>query len=180
MKILGIKLFHKLDDDPDLSWLGEFHDGDRKKFDMEPVENRVGCMFETLWFTPGPNHWPHNPKSWDHVSQEEKDKVIAKYGSLKKADFEYARADRDRLVKFYQNKWSMLGIGAEARILITDIVQTITSSYLWGIESDAGKDYHQEVEQEQLSELRYELSELGFSMLQLDEAFTKVEQKELV
>ena len=48
-------------------------------------------------------------------------------------------------------------------ITVNDICQTITSGGLWGIESDSEESYLRSVEQEELSDLRAQLYELGFS-----------------
>jgi hypothetical protein len=72
----------------------------------------------------------------------------------------------------YGETWDMLGIVAEAKVVVGGILicQTLTSGGLWGIESDSGDEYLQYVEDEQLAELRAVLLEFGFSTRQIDDA----------
>jgi hypothetical protein len=165
-KIISVKLLKKYDDDPDLSWLGEFHDGDRKPFDLAPVEERIGGWYRTTWFTPS-QHWPHNPNNWDNVSQEDKEKVIKQYGSLKKADWTYARKDRQRLIDYYEEKWLMIGIVLKVQVGISEDgknwgILDIEES-LWGIESDSKKEHFNEIIEDLKHEAIYKLKEIGFT-----------------
>jgi DNA polymerase III alpha subunit len=157
-KIMSIKTQKQHDNDADLSYLGKFHRGNRKSFDME--------TYDGFWFTPA-NHWPHNPKNWNHVSQEDKEKVIKQYGSLKKADWTYARKDRQRLIDYYRDKWSMIGIILKIQVGISEdgknwgILDIDNSS--WGIESDSGEKYFNEVIEDLKHEAIYKLKEIGFT-----------------
>ncbi len=127
--IESITIKRKVDDDPDLSYL-----------DLKEDSNEWG-------------------KNWDHVSTEEKNKVIAQYGSLYNADKAYYEQDKKRL-KAYGGSWYMLGIVAHAVIKIpiqrqpnNFKLQDINSGGLWGIESDSEESYFKEIEQEQIKEL---------------------------
>lgn len=74
-----------------------------------------------------------------------------------------AAQDYARMEALNDNRFSFIGVGAEARVVVARICQTVTSGGLWGIESDSDESYLKETEQEQLSELRTQLYELGFS-----------------
>lgn len=80
---------------------------------------------------------------------------------------EYVRQDYARIEALQHGDWSVIGIRAEAEILIpsgsASLVQEITSGGLWGIESDSGESYFSEVEQDELADLRTQLSGIGFS-----------------
>ncbi len=76
---------------------------------------------------------------------------------------ENASKDYDRMESLQRGAWGYIGIGARAEIVIGGVCQTITSGSLWGIESDSEESYLRETEQEQLTELRGILHELGFS-----------------
>ena len=54
------------------------------------------------------------------------------------------------------------------------IAQSITSGGLWGIESDSDRSYLQEIEDEQLSELREQLRAFGFSQRAISATFKNV------
>lgn len=170
MKIESIKIVHEYDDNPDLSWLGKFSDKwapgaiDRKRFgNWEPREMR--------YFIPC-NHWPHNPKNWDHVSEEDLKNVIAKHRTLKKADWTYALEDMRRLETF-GDRWVTIGIYAKAMIVIRNVYQTIQSGVLWGIESDSDESYIDSIEVEVLADLIAILAELGFTQEEIDQVEVK-------
>lgn len=164
-RIKSIKVVTVDDFDPDLSWLGKFTDRwetgaiDRQRFgDWEPREMR--------FFVQG-NHWPHNPKNWEHVSDEEKAEVIAEYRTLKRADWCYALEDMRRLENFGKT-WVTIGIRAKAQIVVRDTILNIGTAGLWGIESDSDDDYKTEIEIEELSNLKEILRELGFTDEMID------------
>jgi hypothetical protein len=75
----------------------------------------------------------------------------------------YVKQDYERMESLYRGDWSFIGIGAKAKITVNDTCQTITSGGLWEIESDFEESYLRSVEQEELSDLRTQLYELGFS-----------------
>ncbi len=83
------------------------------------------------------NHLPHNPRNWAHVTGESLAKVIAKDGSVEKADIRYALEDWKRWEKYDNNDWSMMGCVVT---IYKDNVE-IAESSLWGIESDGGEDH---------------------------------------
>ena len=75
----------------------------------------------------------------------------------------YALQDKKRLEAYYNDEWYFIGIQAVAEIRINGISQTISSGGLYGIESDSGDEYLDEVFEEQKEELKDNLLELGFS-----------------
>lgn len=159
-RIKSIKVVAVDDFDSDLSWLGKFTDRwetgaiDRKQFgDWEPHEMQ--------YFVPG-NRWPHNPKNWERVSDEEKAEVIAEYRTLKRADWCYALEDMRRLENFGKT-WVTIGIRAEARIIVLGTSMPVGTAGLWGIESDSDEDYKNQIAAEELCELSLILKELGFT-----------------
>ncbi len=42
----------------------------------------------------------------------------------------------------YGTDWWMVGIWAQVEVVVNNIIQSITSGGLWGVESDSGRDYH--------------------------------------
>ena len=75
----------------------------------------------------------------------------------------YALQDKKRLEAYYNDEWYFIGIQAKAKIRINGISQTINSGGLYGIESDSGDEYFDEVFEEQKEDLKNNLLELGFS-----------------
>lgn len=100
----------------------------------------------------------------------------------------YVRQDYERIESLNRGDWCFLGISAEAEIGIGDFaqypkkynctVQHIHSAGLWGIESDSDDSYLEEIESEQLSELKSELKSLGFSSRAISTAFKTIERKD--
>lgn len=104
-------------------------------------------------------HYGTNGSNWEHVSEEDRQKVIAQYGSIWNACIAYARQDNERLDAYNRGIWEMIGIRAVAtvHIPVSDNIakiQTIDSGGLWGIESDSSKSYLQEIEREQIDEVK--------------------------
>lgn len=81
---------------------------------------------------------------------------------------EYAEADYKRMENLNKGEWSFIGIMAKAHTSVsldggkTWKTDFITSSGLWGIESDSGKEWLQEIANEQIEELKEILMEYGF------------------
>lgn len=69
----------------------------------------------------------------------------------------------DRLKQYRDGQFGFIGIRVLADIQIGNVIQTISSGGLWGIENDSEESYFKEVEQEELVELRSQLHALGFS-----------------
>ena len=177
-KINNITLKIKIDEDPDVSYLGEITNSynARKQYNKHwiPVNPKNP---DGEWFSPC-NHLPHKDSNWEHVSQEDKNKVIAKYGSLREADIAYAYEDCERLQNFYAGNWWMEGIILRASIAVSDdgthwAYDEIVCS-LWGIESDEGEDYKATIVKDLSAELEHELTLWGFSHDEILNAFMEM------
>jgi len=90
----------------------------------------------------------------------------------------YTRQDYERMESLNAGQWCYLGIRADAQIQLTKEgpLQDMTSGGLWGVESDAGREHTEEIEGEQLTELRGQLLALGFSRRAIASAFKNVER----
>jgi len=69
--------------------------------------------------------------------------------------------------------WGFIGIVAEADVKYpigggNYRIERLTSGGLWGIESDGGKDYIQEIESEQLQDLKEHLKTFNVSIRNFD------------
>lgn len=117
----GLLVIRKAEDlFPDLSYLGET--SKVKSFgciDLQKGEH-VGpgkplatglrtCDAYMPFFRPEPRQ---PGKDWKHVSKEDKAKVIAQYGSIKKADEHYQRENYERWAT-YGDSWLMCYMGCE-------------------------------------------------------------------
>jgi hypothetical protein len=75
----------------------------------------------------------------------------------------YALQDKKRLEAYYNDEWHFVGVQVVAEIRIDGLLQTISSGGLWGIESDSGNEYFDEVFEEQKEQLKDVLLQLGFT-----------------
>jgi hypothetical protein len=69
----------------------------------------------------------------------------------------------DRRESYHNGVFEFIGIRADASIVVAGVCQTVSSGGLWGIESDSDESYLKEIEQEELSQMRDILHDMGFS-----------------
>jgi hypothetical protein len=85
--------------------------------------------------------------------------------------------DFDERREAYQNgDFSFVGVRAEADVVIGGVIQTLTSGGLWGIESDSGKEYIEEVAGEEYGQLRKILTEVGVPTKELPQ---KIDRRQI-
>lgn len=78
--------------------------------------------------------------------------------------------DYRRMEKFNRGDWWCEGCRAVAEVVIGGVLQKITSGGLWGIESDGGDEYKNEIAVEQYNELVEILLEMGFERRDIERA----------
>jgi hypothetical protein len=71
--------------------------------------------------------------------------------------------DSEYIDSFYRGEWWFIGIYIELELIVANTVQTIRTPGLWGIESNSGNRYFQEVERQEYEELIGILEKLGVS-----------------
>jgi len=76
----------------------------------------------------------------------------------------------ERLAAYQRGDFTFVGVRVEAEIIISGTVQTLMSPGLWGIESDSGEEYIEEVAVEEYGELRKILTDIGVPTAQLPQA----------
>jgi hypothetical protein len=69
----------------------------------------------------------------------------------------------DRLREYRNGQFYYVGVRVLADIQVGNIIQTVSSGGLWGIEDDSDESYFADVIQDELTELREQLYALGFS-----------------
>jgi hypothetical protein len=147
-RIESVKVRREVDADPDLSYLGEYsnHASDNS---IDRVERGDAGRGEYRYFTPAmTGAQTGNPDSPEH---------------------DYQRAEA-----YNRGAWCMVGVWAEAEVIVSGTVQRIRSGGLWGIESDSDASYFEEVAREQLAELADILAEfIGLSRSAIKRAFPK-------
>ena len=170
-KIDKIKIVHTVEDDPDLSWLGEYTDQLRpgivvRKYEKfyedlsdEEIEEIPDRSNEYRGFSPG---------------------ISGGYAITNPEDKQNALSDYARMEDINNGYVGFIGISAEAKVLTqysgSDhwLVNTLSSGGLWGIESDSDDSYLKEVQDEQLEELKDVLKEYGFSQDEINKSFQEV------
>jgi hypothetical protein len=167
-KITSITIKEVINNDPDISYLGEITK--TKQYNVHRKQSSIPTDPDNIddsdWYMPF-NHLPHDPNEWKHVSQEEKERVIKEYGSLRKADIAYAYADMERLQNYYEGKWWCIGIVLTARFAVSDdgihFAYDDMNASLWGIESDINKEQKNQFIDELKHELKQQLLDFGFT-----------------
>lgn len=174
------------DSDPDLSYLGEYSDRPGEHaidvFGPEPGDEAT-CYYcgEAITYI------AEFGGAWGHVvpltncaeptpdsDYEPRSYQAGKYRYFNPANPEYARADFERMERYNNDAWGMVGVYAQATVVVAGIIQTVQSGGLWGIESDSDESYFAEIEAEELSQLVAVLEELGFERTAIDEACADV------
>ncbi len=152
-KILGMTIEHLLDDCPDTSCLGKYTD----EYDEHYFDREHGKMLKTL----------EREKDYEIPNRGREYRFFIPYAGGEEPGtpryIKYGKQDLARMEGLCKGDWAYVGIVATARVQTgTDIVQKIHSGGLWGIESDAGAEYHTEIEEIELKALRAELVAIGF------------------
>lgn len=108
------------------------------------------------------------------------------YADVAKTDPEeaakYRAQDAERLADYHNGYWYCVGIVAEAKLRFATPQggwlngPEVRSPGIWGIESDSGDDYFDEIGQDELAELRDELYALGFGVVDVDVAFRDIKK----
>lgn len=200
-RILEVEILHILETNPDLSHYGEYTDEreagaivvETGEFlaDVERRENILETLRDKCDDTSAEAS-PILKKRLERLEKEWEDKNRIPERGRKYRFFlpamtgeetgnpESPRQDFERMQAYNRNELCMFGFRAQARITLpgSDIVQTIRSGGLWGIESDSAKEYIQEAEGEQLAELRAELAKIGFGTWAIKKAFQNVKTVE--
>ena len=82
---------------------------------------------------------------------------------------------RKDLQEDYQYDAGFIGVIAKCEIVIGSTVQIIRSGGLWGIESDAGREYLESVAVDELGELHDQLTALGIGGRAIEYAYRNIE-----
>ena len=144
---------------------------DSERESLDNAYNEVGELLDTVDECDCSGYWDKRTYRYFNPATTEKNNTPEENRAN-------ALADYARMEKLNSGDFCYIGIGAEAEVQLTgDTVQRITSGSLWGIESDSGRDYLESVEQEELGQLKTELTALGFSKRAIAKAFQSIERK---
>lgn len=187
MKITIEKIIirHTLDTDADISFLGKYTD------DLQAgvIVRQFGEFYEKL---PAPMERDVDGKfigkgiPYDLPSRHGREyRGFIPYAAGEKQGtrdyYRYGMQDYNRMRQLENGEFSFIGIRAEAIVKYplsdnTSRLETLSSSGLWGIESDSGA-YLKEVEQKQIADLKEHLETFGVDVSDFDEKVKEVETK---
>ncbi len=76
-------------------------------------------------------------------------------------DPEYRDQDTERRAQYERGELTLVGVVAEADVVVEGVGQRLTSGGLWGVESDSGAEYVEEVALQEYDKLREILKAVG-------------------
>jgi hypothetical protein len=82
-------------------------------------------------------------------------------------DPDYRDQDEARREQYERGDFTLVGVRAEAEVVIEGVTQTLKSGGLWGVESDSGDEYIDGVAAEEYADLRKILTSIGVPTSQL-------------
>jgi hypothetical protein len=181
-KINHITFSVEFDEWPDVSYLGEISTQPTWKegeawIPVDPENFKDYTNPE--WFSPC-NHLPHKKENWIHVSTEDKQDIIKKYGSLRKADIAYAYEDLKRLQ--HAGHWWIESYIIRASIAMSDdgehwaFDEIIVS--LGGIKSDGDDQYKKQITNDIKDEMIHELEIWGFARWEILNAMCEMKTED--
>ena len=140
-KLESVRLMKQVDEQPDLSWIGSYastYGGSDIVVDRQErghADSRQHRYF--IWANQSNYKEPLKPRERRELEQD------------------YRRMED------YGNGWVMVGVWAEADIVVDGVIQKLRSGGLWGIESDSDQAYFNSVGQEEYNALKDILKEMG-------------------
>lgn len=167
-KIDQIRIKVQIDEHPDTSYLGEYTDDYPGDYELQrgSAFDRKPSSHEFRYFVP-------------MNSVEDHRKGLSKLGySRSQAEEmarEYCRQDYKRMEALNAGEWAFMGITAEARVSYAAgpnghrRLEWLTSSGLWGIESDSGDEHLTGIAKDELSGLREHLNAFNVDTGEFDE-----------
>lgn len=179
-----------VDDTPDTSYLGEYANKPASPWSIDRKARGDQEHGEFRYWNPSSNHCPPGEgESWSHVSDEDVRVALTVAGlapcadrldAITRLDLHYVEQDYKRMESYNHGDWCYLGFIAKAEVQLrrNGVIQVVHSGGLWGIESDSGDDYFDEVKKEQLAELAQELRLMGFGERAVKYACDHAEEKE--
>lgn len=195
-KIDVIKIKHCLEENPDTSWLGEFTDKAEPwnicrhcgeyLHNAERGDRALMAINDHQYdFHTGSKHWMALEWAKRRFSEHDCPHSRREYNYFKPyaggepegtpAYQEYGLQDHKRMEELNRGDFCFLGIMAEARISypVNEAgdrrLETLTSGGIGGVESDCDDSYMEELEREQLDDLKAHLETFGVDLSNFDE-----------
>lgn len=174
-RILSIEIKRESDDSPDASYLGGYSRSPESEFSIDRAERGDVSRNEYRFFNPGSVEDFDATASW--IPENITDATERRDYWLRTMR-ENSEKDYERMESLNNGNWFYVCVRVEAKIVVTGVRQTISSGGLYGIESDLGESYFAEVADEELFQLKDQLSALGFSKRAISKAFQDAKGRE--
>ncbi len=173
MEIARIKIIHEVDYNSRPDYIGKF----TNVWETGTISRKLGPRNEnsSKYFVSHNNVWSKWQEYWRGIEEEDKNEVIKKYGSLKKAMFVWANEDMERLENFYKT-WIYIRITCKATIRITinnNVFADNIVDSLGRIEND-DNTHITEIENEIIENIKSDLKRMGFTWTEIDNAFKNI------
>lgn len=165
-KIFEVRIEHKLDESPDLSYLGEYSSSADSDLAIDRKERGDMNQNEFRFFNAASGPGGCNYDSTVPIKQAKK----------------YIEQDYARCESYNRGDWHYMGIAAVAKVGLsldggkTFTTEKIRSGGLWGIESDSDRTYVRSVEDEELDDLKRLLAVCGFGRSVIARAIKSAER----
>ena len=145
VRINKVTIIQELDESPDLSYLGHYSNSpETKRKDEYAIKRENPGRGEYEYFI---------AENVEGTPAQQKKYALENYKRMQDID---------------SGDTPVIGVHAEAEIVVDNTIQRISSGGLWGIESDSGKQYIEEIENDELDNLNRQLSALGISADHID------------
>mgnify|MGYP001598130070 CR=1 FL=1 len=156
---------HVEDENPDISWIGEFTD----KADPWNIVREGEFSGQYIADLPEGAELPSKGREYRFFTPSAGGETPGSENY--KAN---GLQDWERMEMLCRGDFCFVGVIAKSEIRVFGVSQFVSSGGLWGIESDSG-DYLQEVANEQLEELAGILAEIGFGKRAINFALKNAE-----
>jgi hypothetical protein len=164
-----VSIKHIVDKYPDISWIGEYTDD----IDKGIIVRDLGQFYEKLpaemerdvdgrFYKKGEPELPSRGREYRGFKPYAGGEKIGT-----KNYYKYGMQDWKRMEALERGNFCFIGIMAEAEVSYpidgtnSRRIEYFTSGGLWGIESDSDAKYIEEIEQEQIDELKTHLKQFG-------------------
>jgi len=151
MELVRIETEEEIDNCPDLLYYGTYGTKKQKWAIRRKTRDPDACEY----------FYPAFPPT-ESMSREEKREA-----------WKMCVSDYERIEKYGRGELDFFGIRAVAIVKIADSYHRIATAGLWGIGSDEGDAYINQVKEEELDILRIMLEDMGFTKKDIENAMTE-------
>lgn len=176
-EIIGVEIKHSIDYEGQPDYIGKFTDTWQSGAIVR--SQRARNEYPMKYFVSANNVWSKWRQDWEGTREKDRQEIIAKYGSLKAAMFQWAKEDMKRLESLGRT-WNYIGVSCHAMIRITvgeHVFNDQCYDSLYGVESDSPEGI-KEVEKDLITNVQFELLDIGFTLIETEQAFREIRRVE--